>query len=217
MIDTIVSALNLYNSYEGAVLNEALTPLQTVVGFSSFSTRALLNNLGALISPLNYLEVGLYMGSTFLSVLYNNTTHLGKAYGIDNWSEFNYDGLAKESFFRNYKTLIGEQDNISIFDGDCFSFDLGNVTVPINLFMYDGGHKKEQQTQAFTYFSSVLSNTFMTIVDDWNWEHVRSGTFDAFNSLGFEVQYKKELFTEHNGATDSWWNGLLIAVINKGN
>lgn len=45
----------------------------------------------------------------------------------------------------------------------------------------------ESQEKAFTYFNSLLSQTFIAIVDDWNWDAVKIGTRNAFQTLGYEV------------------------------
>src|SRR5689334_19416133 len=58
-------------------------------GFTSPKVRHLLNNLGHL-DGLDYLEVGVHRGATFIATNYRNA--LSSAVAIDNWSEFDDDG-----------------------------------------------------------------------------------------------------------------------------
>ena len=61
-------------------------------GFTSPKVRHLLNNLGSL-DGLDYLEVGVHRGATFVAANYRNT--LASATAVDNWSEFADDGKVK--------------------------------------------------------------------------------------------------------------------------
>ena len=73
----------------------------------------------------------------------------------------------------------------------------------------------ESQEKAFTYFNSLLSQTFIAIVDDWNWDAVKIGTRNAFQTLGYEVLFEYELPASFCGDTAQWWNGLYVAVVRR--
>ena len=70
-------------------------------GFTSAKVRHLLNNLGSL-EGLDYLEVGVHRGATFLATNYEN--ELSSAVAVDNWSEFDEDGGAKAEFLEHCAT-----------------------------------------------------------------------------------------------------------------
>ena len=50
-------------------------------GFSGNKTRHLYNNI-CNIPDINYLEIGTYMGSTFISAMYQNSI---RGIAVDNW------------------------------------------------------------------------------------------------------------------------------------
>ena len=64
-------------------------------GMSSKRNRHLLNNIVDM-PDVNYLEIGVHKGSTFISALYQND--INYAYAIDNWSEF---GNVEKTFLKN--------------------------------------------------------------------------------------------------------------------
>jgi hypothetical protein len=179
----------------------------SIQGMSSPKIRYLLNNLCSQ-SFVNYLEIGSYKGSTLVSALYRNDV---LAIAIDNWSEFgNHHGTLQS----NLRKFIPNA-RLSIYDTDCFQFDIGKIREKINVYLYDGNHSEQCQEAAFTYFNNVLDDVFIAIVDDWNWDDVRNGTFSAFRKLNYSILFEQELFTRGNSDTSSWWNGIYIAVIQK--
>ncbi len=68
---------------------------------------------------------------------------------------------------------------------------------------------------AFTYFDPILDDLFIAVVDDWNWDDVKTGTRLAFEKLDYHVLYEVELPASANGDTLNWWNGLYVAVISR--
>ena len=64
---------------------------------------------------------------------------------------------------------------------------------------------------------------FIYIVDDWNWDTVRNGTYDAIASLGLTILYSREIRTTNDNTHPTWgsirqkaWhNGVFVAVIKK--
>jgi len=179
----------------------------SIPGMSSSKVRHLLNNLCSK-SCVKYLEIGCWQGSTLISALYNNDR---KAVGIDDWSEF---GNQRETFYAHVERFIPTA-NLSIHETNCFSIDKEKILEKINVYFYDGHHSEESQEAAFTYFDDVLDDLFIAIVDDWNWERVRNGTFSAFKKLNYSILFEKELFSRWNGDRESWWNGLYVGVIKK--
>ena len=73
---------------------------------------------------------------------------------------------------------------------------------------------------AYTYFNEVLDDVFITIVDDWEKNSVRQGTYDAFKKLNYNVLAKWEITPPErpdrmNNPDQYWWHGTMIAVIKK--
>lgn len=182
-----------------------------VLGYSSPKVRHLLNNLCSL-PKASYLEIGCWMGSTWIAGLYGNYPNMSFAVAIDDWSLF--DG-SKEQFYENCNPFLGSYD-YRLYSEDCFKMDLKEVfQKPVNIYFYDGDHSAGSQELAFTYFDSVLDDVFIAVVDDWNWDDVKCGTRAAFEHLHYHVLYEIELPATCNGDTQNWWNGLYVAVISK--
>lgn len=198
-----------YNKAE--TLQSKLTPeVLELLGMSGWKVRHFLNNLCSLPDAV-YLEIGCWQGSTLVSALYENNL-LKDAIAIDNWSEF---GGPRNECLTNIAHFIPNAP-LQLCEVDCFSPQAKEAfNHPINIYFYDGNHDRYSQEFAFTFYNDLFENTFITVVDDWNWEHVRAGTMSAFQKLNYTVLYQKELYTDRNGDNQGWWNGLFIAVIRK--
>ena len=112
-------------------------------GMSSSKVRHLLNNLGELPN-LNYLEIGVWKGSTWVSALFNNIHNLNSAVAIDNWF------LIDQSYFfeNNAKFLTEQKEKCKIISEDSFKLDKKPIfDHPVNVYFYDGEHTKEDQKQ----------------------------------------------------------------------
>ncbi len=179
-------------------------------GMSGNKVRHFLNNICSLPNG-KYLEIGVWQGSTFVSALYNN--NLSEAIAIDNWSEFQ----GPKELFKNNLSRFLPSTFYSFYECDCFNFDLKNIKNKINIYFYDGGHTQEDQRLAFTYYNEIFEDTFIAIVDDYNWKQVQDGTQKAFKELGYKVLFQQYLPTDSQivGDSASWWNGIYVAVVSK--
>lgn len=204
VINSIHSASNLNSQLTSRILSMS--------GMSSPKVRHLLNNICSLPGT-NYLEIGVWKGSTFISALYNNQTCIESATAIDNWSEF---GGPKAEFIKNTKNFINNI-NFNFFEHDSFSINLDLIPKKINVFFYDGFHTAEAQKKAFTYYNPIFEDIFIAIVDDYNLKEVQTGTQDAFKELGYTVLFETQLKSFRADDNNEWWNGLYIAVISKNN
>jgi hypothetical protein len=180
-------------------------------GFSSPTIRHFLNNVCAFRDAV-YFEVGCWKGSTLVAASYKNGDYLSYVYGMDNWSQFENP---REEFFKNVDSFIYDIP-MSFYPVDCFSVNTKQIfDRPVQIFFYDGVHSIPTQKAAFTYFNSIFDNVFIALVDDWNWDGVREGTYAAFRELGYKVLYEQPFFTPVINDESSWWNGFYIAVIRK--
>jgi hypothetical protein len=173
-------------------------------GFTSAKVRHLLNNLGSL-EGLDYLEVGVHRGATFLATNYGN--ELRSAVAVDNWSEFDEDGGAKAEFLEHCATLL-RPGTYTVLEQDCFTVRPDQLAAPVNFYLYDGEHGVGSQRQALIHFHAMLDGACIFVVDDYSWAAARIGTQQAIVELELKVRYARELI-------DGWWNGLYVSVLEK--
>jgi hypothetical protein len=180
-----------------------------VDGLSSGPVRHLLNNLCA-PPDVSYLEVGTYKGSTLVAASYGNP---GRFTAVDDFSEFGH--LGPREAFEAVRAEFAGQCRFTFHEADCWSTALRRrLPRGVNVYFYDGGHRYQDQYRAFTHFDPVFADTFVAVVDDWNTRTVREATRQAFADLRYRTMHERELFTKR-WLRDLWWNGLLVAVVQK--
>jgi hypothetical protein len=175
-------------------------------GMTGKKTRHFYNNL-LNKEDARYLEIGTWKGSSVCSAMCQNKA---KVVCIDNWSE--YYG-PKHEFLANFNTYKGEND-ATFIEQDCYKVDISQLP-KFNIYMYDGNHTQDSHYKALVHYYDCLDDMFVFIVDDWNWQEVRDGTFDSFKHLNLKVLYEKEIFTPGNGTLETWWNGIYVAILQK--
>jgi len=187
-------------------------------GMSSKRVRIFLNEI--VTSYSNYLEVGVWRGSTFVSALYENNPKFSCA--IDN---FSLHGTPSNIFKENCR--LNNINNYILFEEDSFSLssEQKNQLKDINIYFYDGDHTEEGQEKAITYFYDNLASEFIFIVDDWKHVPARTGTKNAFEKTNLKIVKEWELQGAdkrlHNTNPKTlkednlWWNGLYVAVCKK--
>tara|TARA_B100000700_G_C15026550_1_gene848456 strand:- start:954 stop:1850 length:897 start_codon:yes stop_codon:yes gene_type:complete len=191
--------------------SEIITRIQ---GMSTPKVRHCLNNLNRWGN--NYLEIGSHKGSTFVSSLYRNQK---RGWSIDNYSEFcdtsyaaGLDGTHKTELIKNIDKHLTNQTEF--FKEDCFKFDLKKITEPVDVYMYDGDHDQDKQKLALEYFYPALNDIFMFIVDDWNSQAVRDGTYEGIRNMDLCILGEMTIRT-HGFAQSDWWSGLYVAFLSK--
>jgi hypothetical protein len=184
-------------------------------GMSGRQTRHFYNAL-LKMDDARYLEIGTWMGSSVCSAMCGNKATV---VCIDNWSEF--DG-PKDMFIQYFTKYKGE-NTARFIEADCFKLDVS--TLPkFNIFLYDGAHDEESHYKALTHYYDCLDETFIFIVDDWMWPHVREATYRSIKDLGLTTLYSREINTRVEGSTPiedyaakkQWWDGIFVAVLHKG-
>ena len=182
-------------------------------GMTGIKTRHFYNNL-LNTEDARYLEIGTWKGSSVCSAMCGNKANV---ICIDNWSEF--DG-PKDEFMMNFEKFKGE-NNAKFIESDCYKVDVS--TLPkFNIYMYDGDHTAESHYKALLHYYECLDDIFIFIVDDWNWERVRTGTMESIKNLNLQILYEKEVrltwddsHTPHHEAAKTWWNGIYICILRK--
>ena len=188
--------------------------ITTMEGMTGLKTRHFYNNL-LNIADARYLEIGTWKGSSVCSAMCGNEA---KVICIDNWSEF---GGPKSEFLFAFEKFKGKND-ASFIESDCFKVNV-SLLPKFNIYMYDGNHDAESHYNALLHFFNCLDDTFIFIVDDWNWKSVRDGTIDAIKKLNLKVLYENEIKTTNNDTHPEWgspgqkeWhNGIYVAVLQK--
>lgn len=185
-------------------------------GMTSKKGRYLLNHLCSLPKTV-YLDIGPWKGSSLVSALYQNK-NIQKAYAIEKWARFSEDGFefgdVREEFQANVQAYL-QRLPLKVYEEDCFSFNVDAIPEKVTVYFYDGAHRKQDHIKAFTYFNDRFASEFIAVIDDWNWEDTRSGTFEAFDQLGYEVLFEQYLPADRDSDKKNWWNGMYVAVIRK--
>ncbi len=188
-----------------------------VPGFSGRKFRMFLNNLLATIVSPRYLEIGVFNGGSFVPAIYNNRV---QAAAVDNWSWPD----SNLTLFKSYVEKYGAQSHIDIIDKDFREVDYQSYG-PFNVMFYDGAHGEQDQLDGVRLPAQALDESCIVIVDDWNWEHVRTGTFAGLRSARCQIAYSIEIRTtlrndgeslpEVCGQSSDWHNGMLAAVVTR--
>jgi hypothetical protein len=182
-------------------------------GMTGTKTRHFYNNLLD-IPDARYLEIGTWKGSSVCSAMCNNKATV---VCIDNWSEF---GGPKYEFLHNFNTFKGEND-ARFIESDCYTVNTSELP-KFNIYMYDGNHLEESHYKALLHYYDCLDDTFIYIVDDWNWSTARDGTTKSIERLKLNVLYERfirltcdESHTPQPEARNTWHNGIYVAILQK--
>lgn len=188
-------------------------------GMTGIYTRHFYNNLCSderiFDDDIRYLEIGTWNGSSSISTMYKNKV---KGTFIDNWSEFGGDSA---NFTSNLEKYTGTK-NYKFIENDCWTLDTKKIG-KYNVYLYDGGHTEDDHYKSLVYYYDNLEDTFIFMVDDWDWKDVRDGTFRAIKDLGLDIKFKHEIILddsellnmpEHTGK-NTWWNGIGIFILSK--
>ena len=206
LIDHIENSLIKTNNYESKITDEILK----MEGMSGRKTRHFYNNICSMENA-RYLEIGCWKGSSLCSAMCNNRM---SCLGIDNWLTL---GGPKQDFINNFIKFKGS-NNASYIEKNCWEIDVSTIG-KFNIYMYDGNHTETSHYQALNHYYSCLDDEFIYLVDDWNWEKVKTGTLNSIQDNKLKIEFKKEFFTDKDPgvqqSNNDWHNGLCIFVLSK--
>lgn len=203
--DSIARALRGESHLDPAVLD--------ILGFATPTMRHMFNNL-CQIEGLTYLECGVYAGASFCAACSNNNI---LPIGIDNFSQAWHEGRDIRAEFAANKARFCDAAAIFI-DSDCFAPGLLlREFVKRDIFFFDGDHARQAQAHALPHFFDHLSDTFLFIVDDYNWPDVMAGTDDGFATIGNKVSviHSWILLGEKGQDDPVWHNGIALFLCTK--
>jgi hypothetical protein len=217
LIDTVKNALIKSKNNDSKISEKT----KNLPGLTSEKVKHFINNLCEL-PDCKYLEVGVFQGSIFAAAVERNDL---VATAIDNFSESSIipmdsnvninseKGNNKEIFLRNIKDLVLNKQ-VNIIDSNVFETDLNKISLKSNVIFMDIEHTYESHYNFLNKFYEKIDNTFVYVVDDWNWLKVRDATFKSIEDLKLKTLFKEEIFTKGEDKND-YWNGLGIFVLNK--
>ena len=91
-----------------------------------------------------------------------------------------------------------------------------------NTYLFDGPHEENNQYAGIANVQMALDDTYLLVVDDWNWPGPRNGTWRALDDLGHKIISSITIHTTQNDThphvcwqNSEWHNGYFIAVIKK--
>jgi hypothetical protein len=217
LIDTVKNALIKSKNNDSKISEKT----KNLPGLTSEKVKHFINNLCEL-PDCKYLEAGVFQGSIFAAAVERNDL---VATAIDNFSESSIipmdsnvninseKGNNKEIFLRNIKDLVLNKQ-VNIIDSNVFETDLNKISLKSNVIFMDIEHTYESHYNFLNKFYEKIDNTFVYVVDDWNWLQVRDATFKSIEDLKLKILFKEEIFTKGEDKND-YWNGLGIFVLNK--
>jgi hypothetical protein len=189
----------------------ASSKIRALEGMSGQSFRWLLNNLVAISQSGEYLEIGVWKGSTAISALYGNDK---KAVLVDNWSEFG--GPKEQAMSILNKYVDGER--FQLVDSSFSSFLDSPPRNEVSVFFYDGGHTYKEQKLAAQFIDKLNFRSLIFVVDDFNWDEVKEGTLAGLEVLKSKVISTWEIYPSKSDTLfkyGNWHNGYLVALISE--
>lgn len=180
-----------------------------VHGMTAPKNRLLLNRLvKSLPEGEAYLEIGVHIGATFISALFDNK---GKtAYACDDFSEFREGGDPAVKFFANLERHASEIATPTIFRENCWELSKKEKPFekPVGVYFYDGNHSGESQLRAIKEYARFLAPEAIVIIDDWNWKHVRIATWRGIAEVMPKKLQFQEVLDEKGSQPVGFWNGI---------
>ena len=179
-------------------------------GMSGQSFRAFLFKLSDSLGEFEYLEIGVWKGSTAKCVLYSGKV---SATLVDNWSQF---GGPKAKAIKNLDKFISSK-KARILDHDFADIVNNEIELSPLVYFYDGPHDEISHVKAAELIKCFKSKLLIFIVDDWNWDNVQNGTLKALAQIQAETVASWEIFPNirerRGGRYSRWHNGTYIAII----
>lgn len=201
-----------------------LKECQDLSGYSGLKLIGTLQRLAKLQESAgagHYLEVGVYQGLTLVSVaacLKEMT-----AYGIDNFSQFDPDGVNQGIVEQRASVNSIQKIDLINLDFEDALETLGEHIGDhkIGTYFIDGPHDYRSQLMCLLLAKPFLSERSIIVIDDCNYRHVRLANRDFLLS---HPEYKLlfESYTRCHPANMTaeevaqarlgWWNGVNIIV-----
>jgi hypothetical protein len=177
-------------------------------GLSDRNLRLLLNNLGAAIRT--YVEVGTYTGSSLVAASQGNPVLT--AVGIDNFSE-RFDAFyavadVRKTLQRNLRRFA---PHARVIEADFRQLDPHRIPEGIDCLFYDGAHDYQSQQAGVAHFATRFADQCILLIDDWNGEDVRNGTYRGLDDVARHTGHQ----VEFSAALCDTWNNVGVFVLRR--
>ena len=103
---------------------------------------------------------------------------------------------------------------VEIINKNAFDVTEEDIPFKISVFFYDGDHSYEAQKKIIKHYLPMMDETFIMIIDDWNWKQVQEGTIESIKEENLKVMYDHFILTSGENPND-YWNGLGIFILEK--
>lgn len=207
LIDSVDEALEYSNRHTNF---PAPRMIRFTDGMSGQSFRAFLYKLSDSLGEFEYLEIGVWKGSTAKCVLCSGKV---SATLIDNWSQF---GGPKAKAIKKLDRFISSK-KARILDQDFLDIAYNEIDLRPLVYFYDGPHDEISHFKSAELIKWFKSKLLIFIVDDWNWANVQNGTLEALARIQAEIVASWEIFPNmrdrKGGRFSRWHNGTYIAII----
>jgi hypothetical protein len=185
-----------------------------MLGMSGRKYRKFINNFIESLEDPRYLETGSLKGSTVCAAMFNNKL---KARCIESWHWPEH----RPDFIKNTGSIVTDDIDFALIESDFRAVNYSDIG-KYNVYLFDGPHSARDQYDGVYLAQPALDDTYVLIVDDWNWKEVQQGTNAALAYLNSKIIAKIEVFALEHGPeigkgneTSEWHNGYFIALIQK--
>jgi len=198
-----LDVLNTVLPEKDAELKEKLKEVCKVPRMSTFAVGAMINQAVAQMAPDEvFVNVGVWNGFTFLSGVAHNPDKI--CIGVDNFSQF---GGPREAFLKRFNRLKSPKH--SFYDMDYQEYFAQKHQGKIGFYIYDGGHKYEDQLKGLKVAEPYFSDNCLILVDDTNWKDPYQATLDFMQTSQHRYKLLLDRKTYRNGHL-TYHNGVMI-------
>lgn len=210
----IASPVHIANAIEAAKRGISGLPASVLAikGFSTPKIRQLIFNLLASEKPVNYLEVGAYIGGTACAAIsQENVTAMIFEDGSQPFGAENVLGQLNANLI---SAKMGAHSGYTLVPDDFFQYE--SLRGNIDVFFYDGEHSMEKQQGALLGVVNHLADYSIFLVDDYDWPDVREGTERGLEQISeqFEVVGRWEL-SDKRPDGPNWHNGFAVFLLHR--
>ena len=211
VLDAIDAGLHKESNYKS----------HAIPGLSSDRVRHFLNKLVSDDDTV-YLELGTYLGNTFFAASQGNKT---KCFGVDDFSEPNcrpmMDHVRWTEVGNPYETFV---DKWGRHENGNSVFLKSSVTELVeedfegykpNVVFYDANHDMMEQLNNLNHVLPFLSDKFILIVDDANFDGVVEATVQFTQENQLTCYFERRILSTVIENPNQWWNGIHVLVLEK--
>lgn len=186
---------------------ELLGQILPMPRMSTFAIASLINKMvREMPADQCFLNVGTWCGFSFFSGILGNYDK--KCIGVDNFSEFNPDNHARNTFMGIFNRLRTQAKNILFYEMD-YQIYFQHHREKIGMYIYDGEHSYANQLKGLQIAEPFLAPGALILVDDTNMPHVHQATLDFIALKPDQYTLLADLKTANN-CHPTFWNGIML-------